>query len=131
MCVQLSAGFDWSASTASQSLDFEFMSLDTVCAIAARVNELVRVCARAVLVVSGVCDDASVRCAQEASVSRRVREGVDAKALCKGSLSLLKEHRKYSASLSAYLESTKCHNEQMKVRACGAVVCWYVCGWLS
>ena len=46
MCVQLSAGFDWSASAASQSLDFEFMSLDTVYAVAARVNELVRVCAR-------------------------------------------------------------------------------------
>ena len=54
MCVQLSAGFDWSPSAASQSLDFEFMSLDTVYAIAARVIELVRVCARAVLVVSGV-----------------------------------------------------------------------------
>ena len=46
VCVQLSAGFDWSASAASQSLDFEFMSLDTVYAVAARVNELVRVCAR-------------------------------------------------------------------------------------
>ena len=65
---------------------------------------------------------------QEASVSRRVREGADAKALCEGTLSLLEEHRKYSASLSAYLESTKRHNEQMKVRACGAAVLVCVAG---
>ncbi len=57
---------------------------------------------------------------------RRVREGAVAKALCEGTLSLLEEHRKYSASFSAYLESTKRHNEQMKVRAYGAVVCWCV-----
>ena len=74
-------------------------------------------CARAVYVVIGLHNDASVRCVQEASVSRRVREGADAKALCKGTLSLLKEHRKYSASLSVYSESTKCHNEQKQVRA--------------
>jgi hypothetical protein len=42
-----------------------------------------------------------------------VREGVDAKALCEGTLSLLEEHRKYSASLSPYMESTKRHIEQM------------------
>ena len=46
--VQLSADLDWSASAAPQSLDFEFMSLHTVYAIAARVTELVRVCARCV-----------------------------------------------------------------------------------
>ena len=81
-------------------------------------------------VVRGLRDDVSVRCVQEASMSRRrAREGVDAKALCEGTLSLLEEHRKYSASLSAYMESTKRHNEQMQVRACGAVV--LVCGWLS
>jgi hypothetical protein len=67
---------------------------------------------------------------QEASIPLcRVREGVDAKALCEGTLSLLEEHRKYSASLSPYMESTKRHNEQMEVRACEAVV--LVCGWLS
>ncbi len=92
-------------------------------------NELVRVCARAVLVVNGLCDGANVRCVQEASVSRRVLEGADTKALCKGTLSLLEEHRKYSASLSTYLKSTERRNEQMKVRAYGAVV--LVCGWLS
>ena len=101
------------------------MSLVAVNAVAARVNELVRarVC---VCAGRGLCDDASVRCVQEASMSRRVREGVDAKALCEGTLSLLEEHRNYSASLSAYMESTKRHNEQMQVRACEAVV--LVCG---
>ena len=83
-------------------------------------------CVRA---VRGVCDDASMRCVQEASMSRHVREGVDAIAWCEGTLSLLEEHRKYSANLSAYMELTKRHNEQMQVRACGAVV--LVCGWLS
>jgi hypothetical protein len=66
---------------------------------------------------------------QEASVSRRVRYGADTKALCEGALSLLEEHRKYSASFSAYMESTKRHIEQMQVKACEAVV--LVCGWLS
>ncbi len=50
-------------------------------------------------------------------MSRRVHEGADATALCEGTLSLLEEHRKYSASLSVYSESTKRHNEEMKVRA--------------
>ncbi len=59
-------------------------------------------------------------------MSRRLREGVDANVLCEGTLSLLVEHRNYSASLSAYMESAKRHNEQMQVRACGAVV--LLCG---
>ena len=49
--MQMSAGFDWSASVSSQSLDLEFMSLDTVYEIASRVKALVSeavcVCVRA------------------------------------------------------------------------------------
>ncbi len=67
---------------------------------------------------------------QEASIPRcRVREGVDAKALCEGTPSPLEEHLKYSARLSAYLEPMKRHKEQMNAKACGAVV--LVCGWLA
>jgi hypothetical protein len=49
---QMSAGFDWSASVSSQSLDLEFMSLDTVYEIASRVKALV---SEAVCVCGGVC----------------------------------------------------------------------------
>ncbi len=59
-------------------------------------------------------------------MSTRVRGDTDAKALCEGTLALLEEHRRYSASLSAYLESTKRHNEQMKVRAAVCVGVSYV-----